>query len=106
MGQYNLNRIFKPRQVAVVGASEKAGTIGNALMRNGVPMSAPTSPMPWLILLAISSPWDCICFRLERINCTSLHSPFIAHRAGSALRDWVCHPWNSSFNQPFFGVAR
>ncbi|MCB2149625.1 MAG: bifunctional acetate--CoA ligase family protein/GNAT family N-acetyltransferase [Deltaproteobacteria bacterium] len=34
MGQYNLNRIFKPRQVAVVGASEKAGTIGNALMRN------------------------------------------------------------------------
>ena len=34
MGQENLNRIFKPRQVAVVGASEKAGTIGNALMRN------------------------------------------------------------------------
>jgi hypothetical protein len=32
--QYNLNRIFKPRHVAVVGASEKAGTIGNALMRN------------------------------------------------------------------------
>ena len=34
MSQYNLNRIFKPRQVAVVGASEKAGTIGNALIRN------------------------------------------------------------------------
>ncbi len=34
MGQYNLNRIFKPRHVAVVGASEKAGTIGNALMKN------------------------------------------------------------------------
>ena len=34
MGQYNLNRIFKPRHVAVVGASEKAGTIGHALMRN------------------------------------------------------------------------
>ncbi|MFC1895460.1 CoA-binding protein [Thermodesulfobacteriota bacterium] len=34
MGQFNLNRIFKPRHVAVVGASEKAGTIGNALMRN------------------------------------------------------------------------
>ena len=33
MGQYNLNRIFKPRHVAVVGASEKAGTIGNALMK-------------------------------------------------------------------------
>ncbi|MEJ2167200.1 MAG: bifunctional acetate--CoA ligase family protein/GNAT family N-acetyltransferase [Desulfobacterales bacterium] len=34
MSQYNLNRIFKPRHVAVVGASEKAGSIGNALMRN------------------------------------------------------------------------
>ena len=34
MAQYNLNRIFTPRQVAVVGASEKAGTIGNALMKN------------------------------------------------------------------------
>jgi acetyltransferase len=34
MGQYNLNRIFRPRHVAVVGASEKTGTIGNALMRN------------------------------------------------------------------------
>ncbi len=34
MGQYNLDRLMKPRQVAVVGASEKDGTIGNALMRN------------------------------------------------------------------------
>jgi acetyltransferase len=34
MGQDHLNRIFNPRHVAVVGASEKAGTIGNALMRN------------------------------------------------------------------------
>jgi acetyltransferase len=34
MGQYNLNRIFTPRQVAVVGASEKPGTIGNALVKN------------------------------------------------------------------------
>jgi acetyltransferase len=34
MGQYNLNRIFRPHHVAVVGASEKTGTIGNALMRN------------------------------------------------------------------------
>jgi len=34
MGQSYLNRIFKPRHVAVVGAGEKAGTIGNALMRN------------------------------------------------------------------------
>jgi acetyltransferase len=34
MGQYNLNRMFKPRHVAVIGASEKGGTIGNALMKN------------------------------------------------------------------------
>ncbi len=34
MGQYNLDRIFNARQVAVVGAGEKAGTIGNALMRS------------------------------------------------------------------------
>jgi len=34
MGQYNLNHIFRPRHVAVVGAGEKAGSIGNALMRN------------------------------------------------------------------------
>ena len=34
MGQYNLDRIFKPHHVAVVGASEKTGTIGNALMKN------------------------------------------------------------------------
>jgi len=34
MGQHNLNRIMKPRQIAVVGARERAGTIGNALMKN------------------------------------------------------------------------
>lgn len=34
MGQYNLGRIFNPRRVAVIGASEKSGTIGNALMTN------------------------------------------------------------------------
>ncbi|MBF0302714.1 MAG: GNAT family N-acetyltransferase [Desulfamplus sp.] len=34
MGQYNLDRIFKPQSIAVVGASEKVGTIGNALMKN------------------------------------------------------------------------
>ena len=34
MGQFNLNRIFNPRHVAVVGASEKAGTIGTVVMRN------------------------------------------------------------------------
>ncbi len=34
MSQYNLERIFKPRRVAVIGASEKTGSIGNALMKN------------------------------------------------------------------------
>jgi len=34
MSQYNLDRILNPRQVAVVGASEKVGSIGNALMKN------------------------------------------------------------------------
>ncbi|MBT4507103.1 MAG: GNAT family N-acetyltransferase [Desulfobacula sp.] len=34
MGQFNLNRIFNPRYIAVVGASEKKGTIGHALMKN------------------------------------------------------------------------
>jgi len=34
MSQYHLDRIFQPRQVAVVGASETPGSIGNALMRN------------------------------------------------------------------------
>ncbi|TKB24611.1 GNAT family N-acetyltransferase [Desulfopila sp. IMCC35006] len=34
MSQYNLERIFKPHRVAVVGASEKTGSIGNALMKN------------------------------------------------------------------------
>lgn len=34
MGLYNLNRIIKPQQVAVIGASEKDGSIGNAIMKN------------------------------------------------------------------------
>jgi acetyltransferase len=34
MSQYNLHRIFSPRQVAVVGASEKPGSIGSAVMKN------------------------------------------------------------------------
>jgi acetyltransferase len=34
MGQFNLNRIFNPRHVAVVGASEKAGALGTVVMRN------------------------------------------------------------------------
>src|SRR5210317_63003 len=46
MSQYNLNRIFKPRHVAVVGASEKAGTIGNALMRNLIDDGFPGTLLP------------------------------------------------------------
>jgi len=46
MGQYNLNRIFKPRHVAVVGASEKAETIGNALMRNLIDGRFPGTLLP------------------------------------------------------------
>ena len=34
MGLYNLDKIFRPGAVAVIGASDKKGTIGNALMRN------------------------------------------------------------------------
>ena len=34
MSQYNLDRIFRPRRVAVVGASEKPGSIGSAVMEN------------------------------------------------------------------------
>jgi acetyltransferase len=34
MGLYNLDKIFKPESVAVIGASRKEGTIGYALMEN------------------------------------------------------------------------
>ena len=34
MGQYHLESMFNPRRIAVVGASEKQGTIGRALMKN------------------------------------------------------------------------
>jgi len=34
MSLYNLESIFKPESVAVIGASEKKGTIGRALMEN------------------------------------------------------------------------
>jgi acetyltransferase len=46
MGQYNLDRIMKPRQVAVVGASEKAGSIGNALMKNLIDGGYPGQILP------------------------------------------------------------
>jgi acetyltransferase len=46
MGQDNLNRIFKPRHVAVVGASEKAGTIGHALMKNLIDGGFPGTLLP------------------------------------------------------------
>ena len=34
MGVYNLNRIFNPGAIAVIGASEKAGSVGSTLMLN------------------------------------------------------------------------
>jgi acetyltransferase len=34
MSVYNLDKIFKPDSVAVIGASEKEGSIGSALMQN------------------------------------------------------------------------
>lgn len=34
MGQYHLESMFNPRRIAVVGASEKQGSIGRALMEN------------------------------------------------------------------------
>jgi acetyltransferase len=34
MGLYNLEKIFDPQSVAVIGASEKKGSIGEAIMRN------------------------------------------------------------------------
>ncbi len=46
MSQYNLNRIFSPRQVAVVGASEKAGSIGSAVMKNLIEGGFPGKLLP------------------------------------------------------------
>jgi acetyltransferase len=34
MGLFNLDKIFKPRSIAVIGAGEKQGSIGRALMHN------------------------------------------------------------------------
>ncbi|NOR09933.1 MAG: GNAT family N-acetyltransferase, partial [Desulfovibrionaceae bacterium] len=34
MGIYNLDKIFRPESIAVIGASEKDGSIGSAHMRN------------------------------------------------------------------------
>ena len=34
MGVYGLDRIFQPASVAIVGASDKKGTIGYSLTRN------------------------------------------------------------------------
>jgi acetyltransferase len=36
MGIYNLDKIFRPASVAVIGASERPGSLGTALMRNFV----------------------------------------------------------------------
>ncbi len=34
MGIHNLDKIFRPSSIAVIGASEKAGSVGNALLQN------------------------------------------------------------------------
>jgi len=46
MSQYNLERIFNPCQIAVVGASEKIGSIGNALMKNLIEGRFPGALLP------------------------------------------------------------
>ncbi len=46
MGQFNLNRIFKPKHIAVVGASEKPGAIGNAIMTNLIRGQYPGELLP------------------------------------------------------------
>lgn len=34
MSIYGLERVFRPREIALIGASEKPGTIGSTLMKN------------------------------------------------------------------------
>ncbi len=46
MGQHNLDRIIRPQRVAVIGASEKSGTIGNVLMKNLIEADFPGSVLP------------------------------------------------------------
>ena len=46
MSQYHLDRIFEPRRIAVVGASEKSGSIGNALMQNLIQGGFPGELLP------------------------------------------------------------
>jgi acetyltransferase len=46
MGQYHLSRIFKPKHIAVIGASEKGGTIGNAIMTNLIKSQYSVSLLP------------------------------------------------------------
>ena len=46
MGQHNLNRLFRPQRVAVIGASEKDGSIGNSLMKNLLAGGFPGEVLP------------------------------------------------------------
>ncbi len=46
MGQHNLDRIIRPQRVAVIGASEKSGTIGNVLMKNLIDAGFPGLVLP------------------------------------------------------------
>ena len=36
MGLYNLDKVFEPGSMAVVGASDKEGSIGRALIQNAL----------------------------------------------------------------------
>ena len=68
MGQYNLNRIFKPEHIAVVGASKKPGSIGNAVMTNLIQGNFSGKLLP--VNPKIQNPsWSAhlqVCFRLGR----------------------------------------
>ena len=46
MGLYNLDKLYSPRSIAVVGASEKAGSVGEALIRNLVDGGATAALYP------------------------------------------------------------
>ena len=46
MSAINLDKIFRPKSIAVVGASQKAGSIGSALMRNLIQEGYPGKVYP------------------------------------------------------------
>ncbi len=46
MNIYNLDKIFKPSSVAVIGASEKKGSIGYSLIKNLIEAEYPGKVLP------------------------------------------------------------